>query len=444
MTMQDQSYQGTKFEPNESSNNLGLPQEVFDRLLTSANKAHSIITELGPFYGQEEITEPTFRITAEPVKLPIALKETLTVFGNDLLQLGKVLEIAPDSIKKQLGTDVLEFFVPPTWRIDAILDENGELKVTEIEGRDRANALMMAEQFAYGLQTLPQSTAAYFLESIKQTIKNHPSNRVAFLREDPIVNRHTANDTRFIGYLQKIAKESVIFEVIDESTILEQKNKLDWNRFSGIINETSLPPRELYTFGIRKEQLITAGNYGALTNKAVFALVFAPDLAEFWTKHLGSDRLNRLQQMLIPSHFIQTEEDLENTHRQGRTVKVAWAGLENTHLINRANGVALPEGEVKHSSEERWSMVKELLKQNVTIIAQDFVRPAKIPAYLRKKGTSLEAVSWYNRICVKYVVDGNPYGDPVPQVAMTAVEATLGPDIIPAGRKCAFTAGTFA
>ena len=73
----------------------------------------------------------------------------------------------------------------------------------------------------------------------------------------------------------------------------------------------------------------------------------------------------------------------------------------------------------------------------------DFVKPAQIHAFLRKKGTTLEEVNWYNRVCVKYVVEGDPEDDIMPNVAMTAVEVTLGPDIVPAGRECAFTAGAF-
>ena len=50
-------------------------------------------------------------------------------------------------------------------------------------------------------------------------------------------------------------------------------------------------------------------------------------------------------------------------------------------------------------------------------------------------------MSWYNRLCVKYVVDGNPNAEVAPEVYPTAAEVTLGPEVVPAGRKCAFTAG---
>jgi hypothetical protein len=126
----------------------------------------------------------------------------------------------------------------------------------------------------------------------------------------------------------------------------------------------------------------------------------------------------------------------------GKVVKVSWAG-SNTLLINRSRGVAMPEGFGEHSSDERWEMLKQIVKEGARVIAQDYVRPAKISAFLRKKATNLEPVEWHNRVCIKYVVEGDPKSETVPSVALTATEVTLGPDVIPAGRKCAFTAGTY-
>jgi hypothetical protein len=45
---------------------------------------------------------------------------------------------------------------------------------------------------------------------------------------------------------------------------------------------------------------------------------------------------------------------------------------------------------------------------------------------------------------VKYVAGGNPNSESLPNAVITAVGVTLGPDVVPAGRKCAFTAGAFA
>jgi hypothetical protein len=49
---------------------LGLTLEEFDHLVDSSNKSYEIIKDLGPFYCKEEVKDPTFRVTAEPVSLP--------------------------------------------------------------------------------------------------------------------------------------------------------------------------------------------------------------------------------------------------------------------------------------------------------------------------------------------------------------------------------------
>lgn len=68
---------------------LGLTVDEFIKLVTSANHAYDVIKELGPFYGSDDVKEPTFRITAEPVLLPKGSKEILQQFGTDLLHLSK-------------------------------------------------------------------------------------------------------------------------------------------------------------------------------------------------------------------------------------------------------------------------------------------------------------------------------------------------------------------
>lgn len=146
---------------------------------------------------------------------------------------------------------------------------------------------------------------------------------------------------------------------------------------------------------------------------------------------------------MVPTKFIETLEDLEEAKRNNKVVKVSWAGA-NTTLVNRSKGVAIPEGaELEQSSAERWDYLRELLANGVRLISQEFIRPAKVGIYLRKKSTNLEPVEWYNRICLKYVCGDHPHHEKTPEVVLTAIEATLGPDLIPAGRKCAFTAAIF-
>jgi len=154
------------------------------------------------------------------------------------------------------------------------------------------------------------------------------------------------------------------------------------------------------------------------------------------TVFIGSRSCLSLLDLLI------RKRTFDKARKSGEVVKASWAGT-NTVLINRSKGVAVPNGTTIHSSDERWSSLKDLFNQGVKLISQEFVEPACIPTFLRKKGITLEAVEWYNRVCVKYVVDGNPNSKDVPSVSLTATEVTLGPDVVPAGRKCAFTAGAF-
>jgi len=434
------SYQ---IHPNDRASvarSLSLSLYQFDRLVQAANHAYEVIKELGPFYGREEVKEPTFRITAEPVILPKEAKEILETFGQDCLHLAKALQKLPDEAKNQLGKE-LDFRVPPTWRIDVILDEKGNPRVNEIEGMDGANALMMAEQLAYNLQDLSDSTAAKLIPTLKTICgSSEKLVKIALIRLD---SPHNANAQRFIHFLEVLSHESLKVEYIDENSLLEGSVVPNWAKYSGIILETSFPPQKLYKVGLPKEKVISNGVYNALGNKGVFALLFEKGLQNFWTDNLGLERYRRLKNILIPTSFITTQEELQKAREKGKVVKVSWAG-ENGYLINRSKGVALPEESVEQGSEERWNLLSALLKQGVKMVVQDFVVPARIPSFLRKKGTNLELVNWYNRICVKYVVEGRPNDSLIPTVAMTAAEATLGPDIVPAGRKCAFTAVKFS
>lgn len=421
---------------------FGLSLKEFDQLIDSANHAYRVFYELGPFYGREEVKEPTFRVTAEPVPLPKGSKARLEKFGDDLLYLGRSLRYLPEKYKSQLGAG-LNFDVAPTWRIDAILHK-GKLMVNEVEGRDGANALMMAEQFAYKLQDIADSTAAKFAQAIKAICEPNEKEIItlALIRKiDVPVDHYTSNANRFINFVNQVSNGTIKVEHLSEDDLRSGVLKPDWSKFSGILSEGSLSPRQLANLGIEKSKVIVAGNYNALVNKGTFALVFDKSLDSFWKDQLGEDRLNRLRDILIPTKFIETTEDLEKARKQKKVVKVAWAGT-NIALVNRSQGVALPEGEVKQATDERWEMLKEIVDHGtIKVVAQDFLVPDLIPVFLRKKSTNLESVDWYHRICVKFVTDGNPNAEVAPSVALTATEVTLGPDIVPAGRACAFTAG---
>ncbi len=421
---------------------LGLTLGEFDRLVDSSNKAYDTIYETGPFYGRDEIKEPTFRITAEPVFLPKKSQKQFELLGGDLLAVGKALHNLPEVYKDKLSEKV-DYKIPPTWRIDAILDENGQIKMNELEGVDSASALMVAEQLAYGIQTMDQSTAALLVPTIKAMAL--PSGdgkfKIAVLRAYLEGNPHTSNAKRFVELLEKLSKKSLKIDLLDGEQVRAGKIKPDWNQYHGVINETLLSSKALSRLGIREKQIISSGNFNAIGNKGVFSLIFDENLKDFWEKEIGSDKLGRLQKILIPSDFIETQEQLVDARKAGKVVKVSWA--DNMVLLNRSKGVAIPEGDLEQSSDERWEQLGDLLKEGVRLISQEYVKPSRIKAFLRKRGTTLEPVEWYNRVCVKYVVNGDANDEKTMSVTPTAIEVTLGPDVIPAGRQCAFTAGSF-
>ncbi len=423
------------------AHNLGLSLEKFDKLLFSANHAYDVIKSLGPFYGKANISEPTFRIAAEPVPLPRAFENVLKQFGSDFLCLGRILHKLPKKYKKMLG-DNLEFRLPPTWRIDTILDSKGRLRVNEIEGVDGASALMVAEQLAYKPQDLPSSTAGKLISTLKAYTKTDGDFKIAIIWPNIETDPYIPNIKKFGNFLYDLSKKSVRVELFDEKDLRDGIQKPKWDTFGGVINESSLTLAELKKIGIKKNLIISAGFYNAIVNKGLFALIFEPKLNKFWVKEIGEEKLLRLQQIMIPTTFVSKKKHLEQAKKEGKVVKVSWAGT-NISVMDRSKGVAIPTGNVKHNTEERWESLRELLKQDIKMIAQVYVEPGKIPTYLRKRGTTLEKVEWYNRICVKYVCTGDPNTETCPDVTITAVEVTLGPEVVPAGRECSFTAGMF-
>lgn len=420
--------------------NLGLTLERFDELVASANYAHYVLKELGPFYGKEEIQEPTFRITAEPVTLPKGAKKTFEKLGMDILYLGKALSKLPENYKNQLGAD-LDFKLPPSWRIDAILGEDGSIKINELEGADGATALMSAEQLAYNLQSFEESTAAKLAVAIKKICKD-PKNgnflRIALIRWN---NQHTTNTRKFIKFIHQLSSGGVRIDLYDEREVREGQSLPDLNVYDGVWNESSYSPKELAKLGVKENMRLSAGDYNAICNKGVFSLLHDRRLAKFWVKQIGKPRLERLQSLLVKTTQISTQQELETAKRQGKVVKASWAG-NNIRYVTHSKGVAMPQGQIEQSSTQRWDLLKELLESSVKLVAQDYIKPAKVKAYLRKKGTNLEAIEWYNRVCVKYVCTDDPNLE-TPKVDISAVEVTLGPEVVPACRECAFTAGKF-
>lgn len=423
---------------------FNLDVQHFERLIESGNHAYELIKHLGPFYGKETMNEPTFRITAEPVRLPLGSKELLVPLGKDLLHLGKALNKLPDGYKTLLG-DELDFRLPITYRIDAIMCNGNTLHLNEIEGVDGASALMMVGQLAYHLQTEEETTISKLVVLIKKMFPKPARGPIliASLRSNLETNPFTANARRFVEFIHEISKGDIRWDLYDVEQLPNQTKQPNWHKYAALLNEAYVTPRHLQALGIPTHKLIAAGNHNAIINKGVFALVHDPKLASFWKDELGNERYERLKTLLIPSHFITTPEELKQARRDGKVVKVTWAPGSSL-IMNQSRGVALATGDLDESQNDRWELLEECLKGGCRLMAQDYIEPKKVHAYLRKRGTTLEEIDWYNRVCVKYVAEGDPNAEEVPPVALTGIEVTLGPDIIPAGRRCAFTAGSFA
>jgi hypothetical protein len=440
--MFNQPYQIHENDRAAQARSLGLTLPEFDRLVSESNNVYNTLFEMGPFYGKEEVKEPTFRITAEPVVLPKGSRKILEDLGNDLVALGRSLKNLSSEYKEMIGSD-LDFNLPPTWRIDIILDKKGKLRVNEIEGRDGASALMIAEQIAYNLVPFNESTAAKMVPAIKALVGKETGIKLALIRLDIANDAYTVNADRFIKYINFLSSGDITIDHLNETEIRAGNLKPDWSSYDGVLNEGAFSPSEIFGLGVKREQLLSAGNFNAMVNKGTIALLFDEKLESFWNENLGKECFKRLKKLLITSRFINSEEELDFARKQGKVVKASWAG-NDISLINRSKGVALPVGgTLTQGSEERWDLLKDLIKNGVKMVWQDYVEPAKIPAFLRKRGTSLEKVEWHNRICVKYVVNGDPNAQDAPKVSLTATEVTLGPNIVPAGRACAYTAGAF-
>jgi hypothetical protein len=420
---------------------LGLSLKEFDRLVASGNAAYEILTKLGPFYGKEHIQEPTFRTTAEAFRLPDGSKKQLTDLGNDLWHLAKALQSLPEEYKQKIGTGI-RYEVPLTWRIDAIIDKDHNIRVNEIEGIDSVSALLMAEQLAFKLQKPSETTVAQFIAVLKKMFPQKYTSKpllIAIVRTALATNPFTPNARRFIEFLHKMSNDTIDCHLYDIDELKGGIVKPNWDNYTAVINEAYISPKGLEALGIATEKLLNAGNYNALVNKGVFALVHTPALREFWSKELGEERFERLKKMLIKSELITNAKELSAARKAGKVCKVSWSE-HDIIVVNRAKGIAMPDGEIMESEDARWEELEKYMQRGDTVIAQEFVEPARLFALLRKRDITLEPVNWYNRLCVKYVCQSAPNGQVAPTVALTAAEITLGPEVIPAGRKCAFTA----
>ena len=433
-TLQDQSDQ-IKIDPESEKRAiaLGLSVAEFIRLRQSVNTAYKTFVDLGPFYGKDvKGLAPTFRISAEPIRLVERYRDQLQILGQDIFALAKSLSLLPDEYRKLLG-DGTDYRTPFTFRIDSILSNNGEIKVNEVQIFDGADALMMAEQIAYGLIPKEKSTAAYMAKALARMIPT-ASDRpmvIGWLR-DTFQSRNIANSSsdtkRMAEFISDISNRQIIFKLIETGNL----STTNWRDLDGVINYAYLTPDQLYALGLPPEKLLCAGDSTVIGSKGVFAFLFDERLTEFFTDQFGIDRLTRLRERFIETQFITSADELTEARNNGRVVKV-YASDDLT-LLDRSRGVFGP-----WNRNNDWDKAGQYLDSGSRFISQEFIEPARLTTLLRANGgRNLERVNWYNRFCVKYVVD--ELGE---NVVMTAVEATLGPKVKPAGKDCSFTAVAF-
>ncbi|MBI4097265.1 MAG: hypothetical protein HY428_02515 [Candidatus Levybacteria bacterium] len=413
---------------------LGLSPEAFWKLLGSANKANDIFIELGPFYGKDKKGEaPTFRITAEPLYLPKTYERELQILGGDVLSYARALARLPQDYRQVLGPDV-SFVIPQTWRLDLIFDETERLQVNEVQVNDGADGLMVAEQIAYGLRPLSDSTAYYLAEAYKNRFKKADNTtRIAWVRQSEF-SSYTPNARRMSEFINLVSSGTVTTDFIYKSDL----PAANWDQYDGVVNTSYTSPTELAAVGLDESKLVNPGSYAALENKGAFALLSDELLRNFWINQLGSETFERLQYFFIPTAFVSTDEMIDSAQRQNGVIK-AFEADGYMDILDSGKGVFGPWCDFA-----QWQQCYMMFDRGVRFIAQPFVTPKQFTAFMRTRGgKNLERMDGlYNRICAKFVATGDPH-ELTTDVLLTAVEATLGKGRKPVGKDCCFTAVAF-
>ena len=316
------------------------------------------------------------------------------------------------------------------------MTQNGQIYINEVQVDDGADALMIAEGLAYNLYDLDQSTASALIKAFQSMYSDQPTPiKIAYFKQslNPKINPYTPNYIamkKFIDFTSNGSVQLSYFGIDDLPTLQTL------NEFSGVMTSGDISPQQLISkFNIPPEKIISAGAYSPLDNKALFSYLYDPQLEEFWNNQLGVNQFQRLKQSFIPSNFITSDAQLISELEEPNTVVKTYWSEEGIQQTERNQGVFFSWSEDKSEAIKKY-------QSGAKFITQALITPAKIPTLLRSNGgRSLEKVEWYNRICIKYVVN-NP-NDPNSKTTMTAIEATLGPDFVPAGRSCCFTPVTF-
>lgn len=405
------------------ANALGIRESEYYRLIEQGQRAKEIFTMWGPFYGDSK--EPTFRVSAEPLLLGHEYEEQLEVIGESIRALQQALPSVPEEVRKKLGI-VTSLTPTPTWRIDAIIDITGKLLLNEIQVADGASALMVAEQLAYGLQEPSASTAAQFANTMKETWSSSGKPvKIAWYYPDDL---YLANARSFTKMVNVFSSGQVIMNIISDRN--EQPNLVGYDF---VINETLKDvSSELSKSSIAPNQCY-GSEQSFLGNKALYALLLDTTWENFWIKNMGTDNFYTLREVLPATTIVGTRKELQKAISENKVIK-ACGTTNNLALLGSGKGVFGPWDYTKYQS------AVDLFNQGELLIVQEFIEPAQLPILLLKGKQNLEKVNWYNRICATYVT--NPWQDES-DVKLTAVEATLGENVVPAKRGCTFTAVSF-
>lgn len=392
---------------------------MLDRdLLTQANRAYDRVVALGPFYGKDiKDQNPSFRMAAEPVRLPF--RREYGQLGNDIAKLGETIPSLPKDSLDVLGKDWTKL-MPFLWRIDSIVAEDGRMFVNEVQISDGCDGRMTGLQKAYGLGEPKDTTPGAIVDYVTHQYGGVPN--IAFIRHDIINPPYVSNNRRMQEYLQEVGKDRANFTMADKTELATT----DWTQFDGVINYAFVRVQDLVNGGIKENQIICPGDTSYLGSKGLFALLHDSSLAPFWQERLG-DAFGRLKNHFIKSELVKSSSDITNARDSGAVVKVF-----NTDRLSRlgaARGVFGPW-------DDSWDEAYSHLDQGSGLIAQEFVRPKKLPMLVRASGgRSLRAEELYNKVAVKYVSNGD-------RMVLTGVECTLGEREKPAGKGCVIVPAT--
>lgn len=398
-------------------------------LLESANMAYAVLTNLGPFYGNDQEARPTFRVAAEPLTLPYEYKQEFYRIGEAILELGDAIESNYNFFAGKLHPTT-----PISWRIDSIIDETDTLKVNEINIPDGADALMTAEQKAYSLDppygiSTPSAYVRYF-DSLNDKKEVH---RIAIIAESVGLSPYTANVERMAELIELESDGRYLVTVIDRFNTPQIS---DWSEFFLVLNNGGyISPSLLAQYGLANEKIISAGGYSALGSKAIFAAIHNEN--DPMLPNLPRDTREYLKTVIPYTELVEGyDSTVAALNSKEWVVKAYYAPDQQIKRLERGRSVVGPW----NSTEDRLKMVK-LLNLGVKFVKQVYVQPKKYDVHLRARGgKGLDFESRFNRICVKYV--NIPYENkyPVP----TAVEATLGTKVVPTGRDTCFLPVLFA